>query len=110
MRSSTTAELIFDDVRVPMENRLGEEGLGFKIAMMPWTADAMGLRRRPLVLRKVRLKGSETMALHRHQFGAPLANLQAIQFKLADMAIKIEATRLLTYQAACLESHGHSYA
>lgn len=107
--SSTTVELIFDNCRVPAENLLGEEGFGFKIAMMTLDGGRNGIAAQALGIAQGAYEMARDYALQRQQFGAPLANLQAIQFKLADMATKIEAARLLTYQAAWLESNGHPY-
>ncbi|MDQ0189460.1 acyl-CoA dehydrogenase [Alicyclobacillus cycloheptanicus] len=109
IRSSTTVELIFDNVRVPEENRLGEEGFGFKIAMMTLDGGRNGIAAQALGIARGAYEKARAYAVERKQFGAPIADLQAIQFKLADMATKIEAARLLTYQAAWLESKGLPY-
>lgn len=109
IRSSTTVELVFEDCRVPAENRLSDEGFGFKIAMMTLDGGRNGIAAQALGIAQGAYEQARDYALQRQQFGAPLANLQAIQFKLADMATKIEAARLLTYQAAWLESNGHPY-
>ncbi|MEI8254244.1 MAG: acyl-CoA dehydrogenase family protein [Deltaproteobacteria bacterium] len=105
-RASVTNDVIFDDVRVPRENLLGNEGEGFKIAMKtfdrsrPWiAAGALGVMRRAL-------DESRGYALERKTFGVPIANHQAIQFMLADMAIKYEATRLLCHKAAWMVDQG----
>ncbi len=99
-RSSDTTDVIFEDVRVPRSALLGEEGQGFKIAMKtfdrsrPWiAAGASGVIRRAL-------DESKAYALERKTFGVPIAQHQAVQFMLAEMAIKYEATRLLTHKAA----------
>lgn len=109
IRSSTTVELIFDNCRIPVENRLGEEDLGFKIAMMTLDGGRNGIAAQALGIAEGAYGAAREYALSRKQFGKPISDNQAIQFKLADMATKIEAARLLTYQAAWLESNGHSY-
>jgi len=109
IRSSTTVELIFDNCRVPLENRLGEEDFGFKIAMMTLDGGRNGIAAQALGIAQGAFEQARDYALQRKQFGKAISDQQAIQFKLADMATKIEASRLLTYQAAWLESHGHPY-
>ncbi len=109
IRSSTTTEVIFDNCRVPAENLLGEEGQGFKIAMMTLDGGRNGIAAQALGIAQGAFDHALAYAKERNQFGKPIAALQAIQFKLADMATKIEAARLLTYQAAWLEDHGLPY-
>ena len=99
-RAINTSEVIFEEVSVPIENRLGEEGEGFSIFLetlsrnKPWiAASAVGVAR-------AALEEATSYAREREQFGQPIASFQAVQFKLADMAIKIEAARLLAWQAA----------
>jgi butyryl-CoA dehydrogenase len=109
IRSSPTLAVNFEDVRVPVENRLGEEGQGFKIAMMTLDGGRNGIAAQALGIAQGAFDHALAYAKERHQFGKPIASLQAIQFKLADMATKIEAARLLTYQAAWLEDQGLPY-
>ncbi|QQE78823.1 acyl-CoA dehydrogenase [Alicyclobacillus sp. SO9] len=109
IRASTTVELIFEDCRVPVENRLGDEGFGFKIAMMTLDGGRNGIAAQALGIAQGAYELARDYAKERKQFGKPIADQQAIQFKLADMATKIEAARLLTYQAAWRESNGHEY-
>ncbi|MGC5325692.1 acyl-CoA dehydrogenase [Brevibacillus sp. SYSU BS000544] len=109
IRSSPTMEVIFEDVRVPKENMLGEEGQGFKIAMMTLDGGRNGIAAQALGIAQGAYEHALNYAKERNQFGKPIAALQAIQFKLADMATKIEASRLLTYQAAWLEDQGLPY-
>lgn len=109
IRGSTTAELIFEDCRIPAQNRLGEEGFGFKIAMMTLDGGRNGIAAQALGIAQGAFEFARDYAQGRKQFGHPISDLQAIQFKLADMATKIEASRLLTYQAAWLESKGLPY-
>lgn len=109
IRSSPTTEIIMEDCYIPAENRLGEEGQGFKIAMMTLDGGRNGIAAQALGIAQGALDEALAYAKERQQFGKPLAKLQAIQFKLADMATQIEAARLLTYQAAWLESQGLPY-
>lgn len=109
IRSSPTTEIIFEDCRIPVENRLGEEGQGFKIAMMTLDGGRNGIAAQAVGIAQGALDAALAYAEERKQFGRPIAQLQAIQFKLADMATQIEAARLLTYQAAWLESEGLPY-
>ncbi len=105
-RASDTATVILDDVRVPQENVLATEGEGFKLAMQTFDrtrpdigAGACGLMRRGL-------EESIKYALERQSFGTAIANHQAVQFMIAEMAIKYEATRLLVHKAAWMIDHG----
>ncbi len=109
IRSSPTTEIIFEDCKVPVENRLGKEGEGFKIAMMTLDGGRNGIAAQAVGIAQGALDASIAYAKDRKQFGKPIAENQAISFKLADMATSIEASRLLTYQAAWLESNGHPY-
>jgi butyryl-CoA dehydrogenase len=109
IRSSSTTEVIFDNCRVPKENILGQVGEGFKIAMMTLDGGRNGISAQALGIAQGAFDHALAYAKDRVQFGKPIAKLQGIQFKLADMATKIEASRLLTYQAAWRESEGISY-
>ncbi|MGO0063721.1 acyl-CoA dehydrogenase [Brevibacillus fluminis] len=109
IRSSLTLAVHFDNVRVPKENLLGEEGQGFKIAMMTLDGGRNGIAAQALGIAQGAYEAALNYAKERVQFGKPISALQAIQFKLADMATKIEAARLLTYQAAWLEDQGLPY-
>lgn len=109
IRSSPTTELIFENCRVPKENMLGAEGEGFKIAMMTLDGGRNGIASQALGIAQGALDAAVDYAKEREQFGKPIARNQGISFKLADMATEIEASRLLTYQAAWLESEGESY-
>lgn len=99
-RASNQAELHFHDVRVPAENLLGKEGHGFKIAMGTLDRTRAGTAAGAVGIARRALEEAVNYASERVQFGQPLIRNQAIQFKLADMAMKIEAARLLTWQAA----------
>ncbi|KGX86389.1 acyl-CoA dehydrogenase [Pontibacillus marinus] len=109
IRSSPTTELIFEDCKIPKENMLGKEGEGFKIAMSTLDGGRNGIAAQALGIAQGALDASVDYAKEREQFGKPIAQNQGISFKLADMATEIEASRLLTYQAAWLESEGKSY-
>ncbi len=110
IRSSSTNELIFDDCKVPKENLLGKEGEGFKIAMTTLDGGRNGIAAQALGIAQGALDAAADYAKTREQFGRPIADFQAVSFMIADMATKIEAARLLTYQAAFLESQGLPYA
>jgi acyl-CoA dehydrogenase len=109
-RAINTSEVIFEEVLLPIENRIGPEGEGFSIFLetlsrnKPWIAAAsVGVARSAL-------EEATRYAQEREQFGRPIASFQAIQFKLADMAIKIEGARLLTWHAAWLVDQGLGHA
>ncbi|OCA88817.1 acyl-CoA dehydrogenase [Pseudobacillus wudalianchiensis] len=109
IRSSPTTEIVFEDCRVPKENVLGSEGDGFKIAMMTLDGGRNGIAAQAVGIAQGALDASVEYAKERKQFGKPIAANQGISFKLADMATAIEASRLLTYQAAWLESNNLPY-
>lgn len=109
IRSSPTTEIIFEDCIVPAENLLGEEGQGFKIAMMTLDGGRNGIAAQAVGIAQGAFDAALSYAKERHQFGKPIISNQGISFKLADMATGIEAARLLTYQAAWLESQGLPY-
>lgn len=109
IRSSPTTEVIFDNCKVPAENLLGEEGQGFIIAMKTLDGGRNGIAAQAVGIAQGALDHSVSYAKEREQFGKPIAANQGIGFKLADMATSIEASRLLTYQAAWLESNGFPY-
>lgn len=109
IRSSPTTELVFENCRIPKENRLGVEGEGFKIAMTTLDGGRNGIAAQAVGIAQGALDASVAYAKEREQFGKPIAQNQGISFKLADMATDVEAARLLTYQAAWLESVGKPY-
>ena len=102
IRSSPTTEIIFENCRVPKENLLGEEGEGFIIAMMTLDGGRNGIAAQAVGIAQGALDAAVDYAKERVQFGKPIAANQGIGFKLADMATGMEASRLLTYQAAWL--------
>ncbi|MBW7888425.1 MAG: acyl-CoA dehydrogenase [Bacteroidetes bacterium] len=103
IRSSDTVSLTFENVKVPAANRLGDEGFGFKFAMMTLEGGRIGIAAQALGIAQACLDASLKYAKERKAFGRPIADLQAIQFKLADMSTEIEAARLLLYNAAALK-------
>ncbi|MDA2235977.1 acyl-CoA dehydrogenase AcdA [Bacillus cereus] len=109
IRSSPTTEIMFEDCRIPVENLLGGEGQGFKVAMQTLDGGRNGIAAQAVGIAQGALDASVEYARERHQFGKPIAAQQGISFKLADMATDVEAARLLTYQAAWLESEGLPY-
>ena len=109
IRSSPTTEIMFDNCRVPKENLLGEEGQGFIIAMKTLDGGRNGIAAQAVGIAQGALDAAVDYAKERVQFGKPIAANQGISFKLADMATATEASRLLTYQAAWLESNNLPY-
>src|SRR5699024_11118730 len=104
IRSSSTTELTFENCRIPTENCVGAEGEGFKIAMSTLDGGRNAIAAQAVGIAQGALDASVAYAKEREQFGKPIAHNQGISFKLADMATEVEASRLLTYQAAWLES------
>ena len=105
-RASDTAEIVLEDVRVPASSLVGEEGAGFKIAMQTFDRTRPQIGAIGIGVTERALDECKTYALERKQFGQPIAEFQAIQFMLADMAIDLEAMRLLTYKAGWLVDEG----
>ncbi len=100
LHPASAAELIFDDCRIPADNLIGEEGGGFKIALGAINASRVSIAAQALGIAQAAFEAAIRYAKERKQFGTELAKLQAIQWMIADMATDIEASRLLTYQAA----------
>ncbi len=100
IRASATSEIIFDNYECPVENRLGEEGQGFKIAMTVLDAGRIGIAAQALGIAEAALEASIKYAQEREAFGKKIGQFQMIQQKLADMKCRVEASRLLIYQAA----------
>ena len=109
IRSSSTAELIFNDVKVPKENLLGEEGKGFKIAMSTLDGGRIGIASQALGIAQGAYENALEYSKERVQFGRPICQQQIISFKLADMATKLRAARLLIYSAAELKQNHEPY-
>lgn len=100
IRASATSEIVFEDHRVPVEHRLGEEGEGFKIAMAVLDAGRIGIASQALGIAEAAYEASLAYATEREAFGQKIGEFQGISFKLADMKTRIEASRLLVYNAA----------
>lgn len=105
IRASATSELTFENCEVAAENRLGEEGEGFKIAMAVLDAGRIGIAAQALGIAEAAYQASLQYATEREAFGQKIGAFQGISFKLADMKTRIEAARLLTYQAALAKEH-----
>ncbi|MFD2170261.1 acyl-CoA dehydrogenase [Tumebacillus lipolyticus] len=102
MNGSGTVELIFDNAQVPASQLIGEEGEGFKVAMSNLDGGRIGIGAQALGIARAAFDAARDYVKQREQFGRPIADFQAVQFMLADMATKIEASRLLIYNAATL--------
>ncbi|MCJ0741644.1 acyl-CoA dehydrogenase [Pedobacter montanisoli] len=110
IRGSDTHSLMFNDVKVPKENRIGEDGFGFKFAMKTLEGGRIGIAAQALGIAAGAYELALAYAQERKAFGKPIADHQAIAFKLADMATEIEAARMLVYKAAWLKDQGKPYA
>jgi butyryl-CoA dehydrogenase len=106
INGSHTSELVFEDMAVPKENLLGKLGDGFKMALATIDGGRVGIAAQAVGLAQAALDEAVKYSKTRVQFGAPIANLQAIQWEIAEMATKVEASRLLTYRAAFLKDSG----
>ena len=109
IRGSYTTAFALDNVRIPVENLLGKEGQGFKIAMDTLNGGRIGIASQALGIAEGAFERSLAYSKERKQFGAPICDLQSIQFKLADMWARIETSKLMTYKAACLKDAKQSY-
>ena len=105
IRASATSELIFEEYRCPLKNRLGEEGEGFKIAMLVLDAGRIGIAAQALGIAEAAYEASLSYAREREAFGKKIGEFQGVSFPLADMKTRIEASRLLIYQAAAAQEH-----
>ena len=110
LNASGTAELVFEDCRIPKDQLLGELGAGFKIALQTLDGGRIGIAAQAVGIARAAMEQSAKYALEREQFGQPIAKFQAIQWMLADMATEIDAARLLTYRAAYLQSAKQRYS
>jgi alkylation response protein AidB-like acyl-CoA dehydrogenase len=104
MRASETTELVFENCRVPKENLLGVEGEGFKQAMKVLDGGRISIASLSIGIAQGAFDAAVAYSKERHQFGQPISSFQGISFKIADMALKIEGARLLTFQAADLKN------
>lgn len=109
IRGSDTHSIMFTDVKVPIENRIGEEGFGFTLAMKILDGGRLGIAAQALGIASGAYELSLAYSKERKTFGKPISEHQAIQFKLADMATQIEAARLLCLSAAWLKDQGNDY-
>src|SRR5512138_63993 len=109
IRGSYTTAFAFDNLRVPVENLLGQEGKGFNIAMDTLNGGRIGIASQALGIAEGAFDRALAYSKERKQFGQPISEFQAIQFKLADMWTRIETSKLLTYKAACLKDAKKNY-
>ena len=110
LHASVTAEIVLEDCRVPAENLLGDEGCGLAIALHSLEGSRIGVAAQSVGLAQSALELAVRYARQREQFGRPIADFQAVQFMIADMAVQVEAARLLTYRAADACGRGLPYA
>jgi len=109
IRASDTHTIMYNDVKVPKENRIGEDGFGFKFAMKVLSGGRIGIAAQALGIAAGAYELAVKYSKEREAFGRPISQHQAIAFKLADMATEIEAARLLVYRAAWLKDQGMDY-
>ena len=109
IRSSDTCSLTFENCRVPAENLIGEEGKGFNIAMNTLNGGRIGIAAQAIGIAEASMDASIKYSKERKAFGKEISKFQAIQFKLSDMAVKVDAAKLLTLKAAALEDAGKKY-
>lgn len=110
IRASDTAQLAFDNVRVPADQQLGADGAGFKVAMSTLDGGRIGIASQALGISAAAYEAALEYSKVREQFGRPICKFQAIQWKIADMATRLEAARLLTYRAANAKDQGKRYS
>lgn len=109
IRASDCVSIHFEDCAVPVENRIGEEGMGFKIALNALNSGRLGVAAQALGIAQACLDASIEYSKVRKQFGKPIASFQAIRFKIARMATEIEAARMLLYSACHKKDRGESF-
>lgn len=110
IRSSSTAEIILEDVVVPEENLLGEIGKGFKVAMLTLDGGRLGIASQALGIARASIEDAIKYAKERIQFDQPIANFQAIQWMIADMWVEYESALLLTWRASVMKDKGMNYS
>jgi butyryl-CoA dehydrogenase len=110
MIGSDTSELVFENCKVPKENLLGREGMGFKIGMKALDGGRIGIAAQALGIAEAALSEGIKYAKEREQFGRPIAKFQAVQWMIANMACEIEAARMLVYQAAYMKDQGLDFS
>ncbi|MDP7040720.1 MAG: acyl-CoA dehydrogenase [Myxococcota bacterium] len=109
IKASSTSQISLQDLRLPTDALLGERGKGFNVAMHTLDGGRIGIAAQALGIARQAYEEARDYSMERHAFGAPIGNLQAIQFMLADMATEIEAARLLIWQAAMLKEQKGNY-
>jgi butyryl-CoA dehydrogenase len=107
IRASHTSELVFENYRLPAWHRLGDEGMGFRIALAILDAGRVGIAAQAVGIAEAAYEAARDYAKEREQFGQPIASFQGIQWMLADMKTRLEAARLLTFQAALAKQEAH---
>ncbi len=110
IRGSSTCELVFENVKVPKENLLGELGKGFKIAMMTLDGGRIGIAAQALGIAQGAIDEAVKYVKDRVQFGRPISKFQNTQFTLADMQTRVDAARMLVYRAAAMKDEGENYS
>ena len=110
IRASATYELVFENCRIPKENLLGQEGMGFKLIMMTLDGGRIGIAAQALGIAQGAFEAALEYSKIREQFGEPISANQGIQWMLADMATRIDASRLLIYRAAWLKDNNMPYS
>ena len=109
IRSSDTCSLTFENCKVPIENLIWEEGKGFNFAMNTLNGGRIGIAAQAIGIAEASLEASLKYSKQRKAFGKVISNFQAIQFKLSDMAVKVDCAKLLTFKAAALKDAGEKY-
>ncbi|MGE5847285.1 MAG: acyl-CoA dehydrogenase family protein, partial [Ignavibacteria bacterium] len=109
IRSSDTSSLTFENCCVPKENLIWEEGKGFNFAMNTLNGGRIGISAQAIGIAEASLEAAIKYSKQRKAFGKTISNLQSIQFKLADMAVKLDAAKMLTFKAAALKDAGKDY-
>jgi alkylation response protein AidB-like acyl-CoA dehydrogenase len=109
IRSSDTVSLAFEDCRVPVANRIGEEGFGIKFALKTLDGGRIGIATQGLAIAEASLEAAIKYSHERKAFDRPIADLQAMQFKLAEMATNIEAARYLIFNSACMKDRNEPF-
>ena len=109
IRSSDTCSLTFEDCKVPLENLVWEEGKGFNFAMHTLNGGRIGIAAQAIGIAEASFNAALKYSKERKAFGNPISNLQAVQFKLSDMAVKVDCAKMLTLKAAALKDAGKPY-
>ncbi len=109
IRASSTCEIVLDDCRLPQDRLLGERGKGFHIALATLDGGRIGIAAQALGIARAASEEATAYARERRQFGRPIGDFQAIQWKIADMTTRIQASRLLTYRAAWVRDQGRRH-